>query len=481
MEAVDGDAGNESQIPFSNLIRNLRKAFQSRRHQEILDDENGAGDGEEGKPSDEIVYLFAYLPETAALLDSSGKPQLPPGLIPLCRLHYYRQVRSETIESVRSFIKTGVSLKLFTSGAPDRFLALLESAGLNTPTGDDGMVISGDELAGVAASELPRLAVEKTVFGGVTPEQTRQVVEALCERGETVAVYGEGPADLSFMQQADLSISAKGGSQAALGVANIVMLDRSPKVLESLLLEGQKTVNGLLDVLKLYLTQLAYLPMLIMILWLARLGFPYSSSQGGFISLATLALPSLALSLTALPGALPSVRFSHLLGWFVIPAALSICAAGVGVFVNFLEKGGSLAYAQLALTHMLIVSGLALVLLVRPPTRRNPSAELPKGATEGEEVRKGRLKALDWRVAIVVLVLLFVYLGFTTLPMAYRFFGLVHLRSIYDYLYIGGIVLLWVAAVTTFWRFFTPQQYRPWTTLKGSFSDRGHNTYWKAH
>ena len=317
-----------------------------------------------------------------------------------------------------------------------------------------------------------RLAGEKIIFVGLTTEQTHKVIDSLHQQGETIAVYGDNPADLPFMKQADLSISVKNASQAALSTANIVLLDRAPKVLENLLEEGQKTVNGLLEVLKLYLTQLAYLTFLIVILWVGGLGFPYLSQQGAFISITTLALPSLALSLTAHPGTLSKIKFSRLLSWFVIPAALAICSAGFAVYIHFLKANDTLAYAQLALTHMLVFSGLALVILVRLPTRQQTS----EGGNKPDMIKAknpiGRMQELDWRMTFIVLILLVLYLGFTTLPIASRFFSLTHLQSINDYLYVWGFVLLWITAVTIFWQFFTPKPYKPWTLHNGPFSDR---------
>jgi cation-transporting ATPase E len=94
----------------------------------------------------------------------------------------------------------------------------------------------------------------------VTPEQEAQLVSALCEQGEVVMVMGDGVNDLPAMRRADLSIALQSGSPAACSVADMVLLDDSPRALPRVVDEGQRIVNSLLDILKQHLVKL--LPLL---------------------------------------------------------------------------------------------------------------------------------------------------------------------------------------------------------------------------
>ncbi len=401
------------------------------------------------EPVEEVVYLFAYYPDLLSLHDASGQPRLSAGLIPLCRLHFTQQIRSEMVDAARTLVETGVIPKLFWSGAPDRMTALLQRAGLLQGDDEREQVITGSELADLEPEALASVAKEKTLFAYVTPEQTGQLVTALRQGGESVAVLGRSPSDLPVMRKSDLSISTQGSSQAALSVADIVLLEDSPEVLLRILEKGQKIVNGLLDVLKLYLTQLIYLTLLIVLIALPGLGFPYNAAQGGIIAIVTLTMPALGLSFWARSGALHSPNLSRSLARFSGPAALSISLAALGLYIFILENSGEMVYAQLVLTHMLVISGLVLAILVRPPA-------LPGN--------RGDAQAGDRRTVILILVVLVLFYVFAAFPIAYEFFKLKLLRQPQDYLVVVLATLAWVVAVSVVWRIFPHQPVREAST-----------------
>ena len=455
-QPIDGQQPEDKQQrPFQALFKRIGTAIQ--RKPADLQDENKTQGGELEPESDEqsneeLVYLFAYLPEIVDLYDSEGEPQIPQNLIPLCELHYSREVQPETVETVRTLVKTGVHLKIFSTGSPERVVAALQQAGMDANSDELNRVIQGSELVALETEAFKRAARENTVFGYIAPEPASRVVQVLREDGNTVAVVGGGPSDLPVMQQANLSIATYGSSQAARSVADITLLKPSPKVFMKVLEEGQKIVNGLLDVLKLYLTQLTYLVVLILVLVIAGYGFPYIDKQGAIIAIATLTIPSLGLSIWSLPGAPPKVdSLGRTLTWFVAPSALAISVAGVAVFVYFAKTTGVLEYAQLTLTYMLIISGLTLAILVRPPIQRET---VQTGAEDSHAT------SLDWRPTALFLGVLLFLLIIAPTRLMHWLFELDGLQHGMDYLIIGLAVLTWVVVVEIIWRTLPPKPYR---------------------
>ena len=148
-------------------------------------------------------------------------------------------------------------------------------------------------------------------------------------------------------------------------------------------------------------------------------------------------LPSLGLSLWAVPGVLPSKRLSLLLAWFVMPAAVTMSLASLLVYAVFRARTGGLAYTQLALTHMLVFSGLALVLLVRPTSRLRAPGSIRRG---------------DRRLTIMVLVILALFFGFASTPrLGEWLFRLSNLDQPVDYGVIGVALLAWILAALLVW------------------------------
>jgi cation-transporting ATPase E len=266
------------------------------------------------------------------------------------------------------------------------------------------------------------------------------VVNALRAQGEAVAVIGDGVNDLPAMRQAQLSITRKNSSPAALSVADIILLENSSKVLLRVLDRGQRIANGLLDVLKLYLNQVGYLTLLLLAIWGMGQGFPYQSKQGTLITIASIILPSLSMVLWAPAGVVPRAGLGWLLARFVVPSAVTISAATALVYRFFLLTTGDVAYAQLAVTYTLTVSGLVLVILLRPPFWRLSLVGLGNGKRSG-----------DWRPTAMVLVLLVLVFVAAQIPLADDLLGLRPLQQARDYAVVGLAVLAWASAAVILW------------------------------
>jgi magnesium-transporting ATPase (P-type) len=380
----------------------------------------------EEQKTQETVLLFAYRPELVPLHAEDGTPRLPADLIPLCNLSYTERVRPETVKTIDAFAETGVAIKILSSGAPDRTVTLLRQAGIDAEMSLD--TISGFELAGMSPEGRTLAAQETTIFGHLTPEQGAQVVEILRAGGQSVAVVGDGVNDVPAMRQANLAIARRSSSQAALSAAEILLLEDSPQVLQQVLHRGQRIVNGLLDVLKLSLTQVFYLALLILAVTLLTTGFPYQSKQGGLINVLTVTLPAIGVSLFAAAGVLPTTNLGRLLARFVAPAAITISGAGLVVYVLFLNRTGQVAYAQLALTYTLVICGLLLVVFIRPPWRPRFGATTQSG---------------DWRPTGAILILMALFLLLAGLPIVEELFAVDRLRAREDYLVVGLAVLAW--------------------------------------
>jgi cation-transporting ATPase E len=220
-------------------------------------------------------------------------------------------------------------------------------------------------------------------------------------------------------------------------VADIVVLEESPKALLTVLDKGQRIVNGLLDVLKLYLTQVLYLSLLIAAIWIVSNGFPYLSGQGTIIAMATVSLPSIGLSLWASAGILPSADLRWILARFIGPAAVTMAIAGTVVYVRFLDISGKVAYAQFSVTHVLVLMGLVLVVFTKPPWR---------------SLSDGGVQDGDWRPTILALVLLGVFLVVTRIPLAQELLQIGTLDQPDHYAFIVGTALVWAIVLQLIWR-----------------------------
>jgi magnesium-transporting ATPase (P-type) len=397
---------------------------------------------EDGKPdeetaaSSEMELLFAYRPDLCPLYDSAGSAQLPRGLTPLCQVSYSRHVRSGTRETLHAFTELGVDIKVLSSEPPYQVAAAMRQVGLvdeDEPLG----IISGPELKGLSPDQLSAAAYDNAILGQLDADLKSAVVRALRARGEYVALVSDGVDDVAALQQADLGITTRNGHQAALVVADTVLLKDRLQVLLGVLEQGQRVVNSVVDMIKLSLSQVLYMAVLIAAVRLLVQRLPYKPAQLSYVWVFAQAIPSILLILWAESGALSARSMRRRLVHFVFPAGLTLGLAGLGVYYYVLSASQSTPHAQSALTYALMWAGLLLILFVQPPTR----------AWVGGDRLSG-----DPRYVRAVVVLFLVAMLFSAVPLTRWIFQIELLPRLVDYGIVGGAVMLWALVLRSVWR-----------------------------
>ncbi|QIK72208.1 hypothetical protein G7070_07920 [Propioniciclava coleopterorum] len=387
-------------------------------------------------PGSEDSLVLARGPQDASFRDADGRPQLPAGLVPLGLLERSPVLHPEALSVVRGFVESGVRIKVFAPDEPGDVLAALRQAGLSEA--DERHLLPEGGLSRAQLEALPRdqwaqAARDHRLFGGLTPDQVGDLVSELRVGGAQVTVVGDSLSDLPAMQAAHLSVAQRASSQAALGLADIVLLNDTTDVLLSVLRRGQAIVRGLLDVIKLNLSIVVCSALLIGFVRLFGVGFPYVSGQGSIISILAVTVPSVLLPLWARPAPVSSGRYLPLLARFVLPSGVLLSLATFGVYLTFMARTGDVRLAQFAVTYTLLYAGLALSVLIQPP--------LP-----------GPGNAHTWRTAALAAGLALVGTLVPLVPLGRRQFRIEFLPHLSDYLVVGAAVACWALLLHLVWR-----------------------------
>jgi cation-transporting ATPase E len=415
------------------FFRRMLTRFTKSDDVQSLDEEK-----QEAQAGRTIELLFTYYPDPSPIFDESGKPQFPTPLIPLCTLTFDEQLRPDAVEGVKKFVRSGIGIKIFTDERPQQVANLLARVGLQDMASN---MVSGDELSSMGKEDRTQAALDNATFLQLTPQQMGEVVKDLRSSGEYVAVIGNSVNDVPAMRAANLSLAHQRGSQAAQSVADILLLENSPGVIEKVLDKGQRIVNGLLDILKLYLTQVFYLTLLIIAIQLVGFGFPFRGIQLTVISVVTITIPSLGLTLWAQSGVLYGKSLRKSLTHFVLPTSLTISIAATFIFFYFKNTTGDNEYTHLTITYALVFIGLIVVLFLRPPTRI-----LSGGAPVSDDRRISMM-------VLVLFVLFFVTVAITVaVPFLQETLLLDWLNSGNDYLVIALVVIVWAISLLVIWR-----------------------------
>ena len=137
-------------------------------------------------------------------------------------------------------------------------------------------------LVGIDAATLPddpealAEAVDTgTVFGRVTPQQKRAMVQALQARGHVVAMTGDGVNDASRSRTPTSAWPWASGSAAARAVAQLVLLDDDFASLPEVVAEGRRVIANVERVANLFLTKTVYSMLLALAVGVLGLPFPF--------------------------------------------------------------------------------------------------------------------------------------------------------------------------------------------------------------
>jgi cation-transporting ATPase E len=393
------------------------------------------------------VLLVAHHPEPGGLVDDREDGRLPDGMVPVGLVSLGDEMRPEARETLERFMASGVSPKVISGDHPETVAALAMQAGL----GPGARPLSGLELAEMSVEEFQRAANDSTIFGRITPQQKEALVDALRTRGHYVAMIGDGVNDVLSLKKANLGVAMQSGSQATRSVADIVLMNDSFAALAPAVAEGQRIVNGMQDVLKLFLTRIAAMALVIVTALMVGL-FPIDIRHGTVLTLWTVGIPSVLLAYWARPGRKYPESLVRSLAHFVVPAAILSSLLGLAVFygpalARLAGMGGawtgnsqalrdSVQVGQTSLASFLVLTGLLLVVFVEPPTPWWVGGDVLSG---------------DWRPAALAGGLALGYVGIMVVPFVRDFFNLQAL-SVANVLLVVACTVLWMFLVRAAWR-----------------------------
>ncbi|MCL2654780.1 MAG: cation-transporting P-type ATPase [Coriobacteriia bacterium] len=132
--------------------------------------------------------------------------------------------RQEVARAVQKCHRAGIRIIMVTGDYGLTAESIARKIGI--VTGDDVHVITGAELADMDEQTLQEALQGEVIFARVAPEQKLQVVSALQDNNEIVAVTGDGVNDAPALKKADIGV-AMGitGTDVAKEAADMILTD----------------------------------------------------------------------------------------------------------------------------------------------------------------------------------------------------------------------------------------------------------------
>ena len=278
-------------IPFSSKVKYSAVCFENESY--LL----GAPEIVLGKTyekiSSEINHLLEEGFRVLVLAGTKEKnyDQLNLGAYALGYVVLANPIRENAKLTFNYFAEQGVNIKVISGDNPQTVSAVAKRAGI---TGAERFI---DANLLKTKEDLDQAVESYTVFGRVTPDQKRRLVQALKRKDHTVAMTGDGVNDILAMKSADCSIAMASGSDAATQVAQVVLLDSDFGHMTQVVTEGRRVVNNVQRSAILFLVKNLFSIILAIISAIFVFTYPLQASQLSLISLFTIGIPGFLLSL----------------------------------------------------------------------------------------------------------------------------------------------------------------------------------------
>ena len=214
----------------------------------------------------------------------------PVGLEPIGLFLITDVIRQEAPDTLAFFDSQGVDLKVISGDDPVTVSAIAKKAGLkNADHYIDATTITTPE-------EMQRAVAECSVFGRVTPQQKKQMVQALQSQKHTVAMTGDGVNDVLALKEADCSIAMAAGSDAAKNIANVVLLDSNFGAMPHIVNQGRRVVNNIRSAASMFLIKTIFSVLLALITIFFGDAYPFEPIQMSLISACAVGIPTFLLT-----------------------------------------------------------------------------------------------------------------------------------------------------------------------------------------
>lgn len=209
--------------------------------------------------------------------------------------------RQESIPAIQACKAAGIKVVMITGDHPVTARAIAREMGI-IEEGKFDEVLTGIELSKMSSQDLAARVEKIAVYARVSPEHKLKIVQAWKDKGNIVAMTGDGVNDAPALKQASIGIAmGKGGTEVARQASSMILTDDNFATIVAAVEEGRAIYGNIRRTIQYLLS--GNLAEILVMLGAAIAGWPAPLAPIHllWINLVTDGLPSLALAAEPVP------------------------------------------------------------------------------------------------------------------------------------------------------------------------------------
>lgn len=210
-------------------------------------------------------------------------------LIPLAIIALSDEIRKKAINTIDYFYKQGVNSIIISGDDPITVKAIADKVGFKNIVAVNATNLK-DKKDMIDALKIAN------VFGRVTPQQKKEIIQCLKEMNKVVAMTGDGVNDILALKEADCSIAFSSGSDASKNASNIILINDDFSTLPQIVNEGRRVINNISSSASMYLIKTIFSLILSFSTLLFSNPYPFEPIQLSVISSFCVGIPTFFLT-----------------------------------------------------------------------------------------------------------------------------------------------------------------------------------------
>ena len=151
--------------------------------------------------------------------------------------------------TIKNLEKIGITTKILTGDNPYATSNICNLVGI-----DNNEILLGSDIENMKDEELSEKIENISVFARMNPLQKERIVRLYKQNGHVVGYMGDGVNDAPSLHTADVGICVSTATDIAKEASDIILLEKSLKVIYNGVIEGRKVYGNIIKYMKMALS-----------------------------------------------------------------------------------------------------------------------------------------------------------------------------------------------------------------------------------